>query len=252
MDTVNSLLATNTNPYTLTTLEVTNGLDWTADDVSSPSVTHLYSNLVTKSGKQWSSKTELVNPPAQTISGAASLSGTVSFANIVLDSGKVTVPETIGGVATETDFSPVAINTDGARKNTANIFTAHKTFQSNVKASNVHLDQLKDATVINEVDLASYRTNVLVTAQETGEQELEQTITGTWTLDNGITVAGELDVKQQIAGCVKVEDLVQEDVYHDTKVIPKVRTFKLSAHTYIYVLSLRSPSMRMLLWMAML
>ena len=230
VDTVNTKLATNNNAYTLASLEVTNGLDWTTDNVASPSVTHLYSNLVIKSGKQWSSKTQLPSPPAQSISGATTLSGTVSFANIVLDSGKVTVKEVDAGTGaeTETDFHPVNINTDGARKNTANTFTAHKTFQ-NIKAANVHVDQLKDATVINDVTLATYRSNALVTAQETGSEELEQTITGTYSLDNGIIVTGEMNVKENIAGCVKVEDLVQEDVYHDTKIIPKVNNCHVHA-----------------------
>ena len=219
MSTVLTSLNGNDNNYKLSSLKIpSGGLDWVNDVAGTkekPSVSGLLSNLVTKSGSSWSSRGSS-DPVSQQISGTVSLAGTIFFNDITVDSGKI-------NEGAHDEFDVAKVDADGAKLNENNVFTSHKVF-SGIKAAIVEVGRLEGVVNINDVNLADYRTNALVTDDEAapGNQDFEQVISGSMTFTRGIDVQGQLTVLDTIAGCVKVEDIVQENVIHNTKTIPKI------------------------------
>merc|ERR1719318_454525 len=214
MSTVVAKLVSSTNEYNLDELNVPNGgFTWTNDDsATANTVSNLYSNLVVKSDKDWSSEGEAVI--VQEITGNVEFQNTVGFNDVTLDSGNI-------NVAADSVVNPGAIILDSATKAGDNVFTESKTFQADVLAKTATVASLTSVTEINDLIIADYRADVLLAGAEVpGVVPFVQEVSGEWTMLNGVVVVDTLAVGGDVDG-VEVEDLVRVDTI-DEKVIPSV------------------------------
>ncbi|MBP94359.1 hypothetical protein CMK18_00225 [Candidatus Poribacteria bacterium] len=231
MDNVLNGLDSNTNKYNLELLTLTGptaDLDWSNDKTDqSISVSYLYDNLVVHSNKDWLNRNN-VAIKNQEITGDTTLNGRSSFDDVTLTSGIVNEDLVQQDGLTEFRFDEIVL--DAARSASANTFTsaANKTFTKEVKAKEAEINKLKNVVHYDDIHLASYRNNMLEKDDEEnpGSDGKSQTISGTWTLDNGIEINDRLNVEGAIDG-VEVEDFVLKNVKTKLadKEIPKV-TFK--------------------------
>merc|ERR1719447_1243540 len=218
----------NGNNYNLNLLTLTENdadFDWTNDKTDqSISVSYLYDNLVVRSDKDWLSR-NTADTKEQVINGDTTLNGLISFNDVTLTSGIVNAGLNNQNGFTEFRFDEIV--SDAARYDSANTFTsaATKTFTKEVKAKEADIKKLKDVVHYDDIHLSTYRNNMLEKDDENnpGSNDKSQTISGTWTLNNGIKVNDRLSVEGVIDG-VEVEDLVLKNVKTKlaNKEIPKI------------------------------
>merc|ERR1719474_950524 len=224
-----SKLDSNDNNYNLDELTLTGltaNLDWTNDKTDqSNSVSYLYDNLVVRSNYDWLNRNSIATVD-QVIVGDTNINGLSSFNDVTLTSGIVNQGLDNSDGFTQFDFNSIV--TDAARTGSINTFAAPKTFSKEVKAKEAHVEKLKDVVHYDDIHLSTYRGNMLENDNEAdpGSPDYSQTISGTWTLSNGIKVNDRLNVKDAIDG-VEVEDFVLKHVKTKlaNKEIPKI-TFK--------------------------
>merc|ERR1719239_326831 len=208
-------LDSNANNYNLDELKITSGgLDWT-NDKAAGGVTDLLKNLVVKSNKDWSSRDDTATT-VQTISADVDFENTVSITDLDVTSGLVNAGDSANEV------NPQAIKVDAALKAGGNVFTGAKTFTKKVEGTEATVSKIVNLKEINDLDVEDFK-NKVVYSEDMADANLEmaQTITGTWTLSNGIQVDGVMDVKGEIDN-VKVEDFVRKHQAKTNKDIPKM------------------------------
>ena len=208
-------LDSNANNYNLDELKITSGgLDWT-NDKAAGGVTDLLKNLVVKSNKDWSSRDDTATT-VQTISADVDFENTVSITDLDVTSGLVNAGDSANEV------NPQAIKVDAALKAGGNVFTGAKTFTKKVEGTEATVSKIVNLKEINDLDVEDFK-NKAVYSEDMADANLEmaQTITGTWTLSNGIQVDGVMDVKGEIDN-VKVEDFVRKHQAQTNKDIPKM------------------------------
>merc|ERR1719500_1788598 len=208
-------LDSNTNSYNLDELKITSGgLDWT-NDKAAGGVSDLMKNLVVKSNKDWSSRDDTATT-VQTISADVDFEEAVSITDLVVSSGLVNA----GDAANE--VNPQAIKRDAALKVGGNTFTGAKTFAKKVEGQVATVNKIVNLKEINDLNVEDFKNKALYSEDMTDANlEMAQTITGTWTLTNGIQVDGAMDVNGKIDN-VKVEDFVSKHQVQTNKDIPKV------------------------------
>merc|ERR1719239_645861 len=217
MNSVLGDLDSNTNSYNLDELKITSGgLDWT-NDKAAGGVSDLMKNLVVKSNKDWSSRDDTATT-VQTISADVDFkdTATVSITDLVVSSGLVNA-----GDATN-EVNPQAIKRDAALKVGGNTFTGAKTFAKKVEGTLATVNKIVNLKEINDMNVEDFKNKVVYSEDMTDANlEMAQTITGTWTLSNGIQVDGVMDVQGKIDN-VKVEDFVSKHQVQTNKDIPKM------------------------------
>ena len=214
MGSILGILDSNDNRYNLDLLKITSGgFDWTTD-ADAGAVSGLVKDLVVKSNKDWSSRDNSATA-VQTIAGNVDFLSTVNINDLDVTSGLV-------NAGTADEVNPEAIAADGALKAGGNFFTSAKTFTKEVKAKEATITKIVNLKEINDLDVEDYRNKaVYSTSMDVPKEEMEQTITGAWTLSNGIEVRDEMDVRGKIDG-VSVDDFVRRNEAKVDKNITKV------------------------------